>query len=261
MGETVAQAAAGASRAGGRPVILVAPRWIPETLYGTERLAAQEAISDCFVDAILAAGGLPLQMALTTDEGVIDAYLELADGIALPGGPDVSPRLWGSDAPADPALLCEARDAFEIPLVRRALEADLPLFATCRGAQVVNVALGGTLCTDVPSLGASEGMVQWRHEAVLHDAAHPVVVEEGSLLSRAMGGVTTAQVNSSHHCCVGALGEGVRLSARATDGVPEAIEVPGRRFCLGVQWHPEYTWRGLGTDLSLWRSFVDACRR
>ncbi|MBM6816403.1 gamma-glutamyl-gamma-aminobutyrate hydrolase family protein [Olsenella uli] len=243
-----------------RPVVLMAPRWVPESRAGLERMAPQEAIADCFVDAILAAGGLPLVMSLTEDEGVIDSYLELADGIAVPGGPDVNPRRWGSDMDYDPALLCEQRDAFEFPLVVRALAADLPLLTTCRGTQLLNVALGGTLCMDVPSLGAPEGMAQWRHEGILNDPAHPVEVEPESLLSRALGGVTSAQVNSAHHCCVDRLGEGVRLVARATDGVPEAIEVPGRRFCVGVQWHPEYTWRTLPTDRALWRSFVDACR-
>ena len=259
MAEKISGAAA-LGRDGARPVVLVAPRWVPETMRGTERIAPLEAIADCFVDAILVAGGLPLQMALTTDEDVIDAYIELADGVAIPGGPDVDPRRWGSDVPYDPELLCQVRDDFEFPLVRRALDADLPILTTCRGTQLLNVALGGTLCMDVPSLGATEGMVQWRHVGILNGPAHPVEVEAGSLLSRAMGGVTTAQVNSAHHCCVGVLGEGTRLSARATDGVPEAIEVPDRRFCLGVQWHPEYTWRTIESDFSLWRSFVDACR-
>lgn len=243
-----------------RPLILIAPRWVPATMRGTERIAPLEAIADCFVDAILAAGGLPLQMALTTDEDVIASYVALADGVAVPGGPDVSPRRWGSDEPYDPDLLCEERDAFEFPLVRRALEADLPILTTCRGTQLLNVALGGTLCMDVPSLGAVDGMAQWHHAGILNGPAHPVEVEEGSRLSRAMGGVTEAQVNSAHHCCVDVLGEGVRLVARATDGVPEGIEVPGRRFCVGVQWHPEYTWRTIESDFSLWRSFVDACR-
>ena len=243
-----------------RPVILVAPRWVPETMRGEERVAPLEAIADCFVDAILAAGGLPLTMALTTDEDVIDAYVDMADGVAVPGGPDVNPARWGSAIPYDPALLCEQRDAFEFPLVRRALERDVPLFTTCRGTQLLNVVLGGTLCMDVPSLGAREGMTQWRHVGILNGPAHPIEVEEGSLLQRARGGARTAQVNSAHHCCVSALGEGVRLVARATDGVPEAIEVPEERFCLGVQWHPEYTWGQLETDFNLWRSFVNACR-
>ncbi|HJA28689.1 MAG TPA: gamma-glutamyl-gamma-aminobutyrate hydrolase family protein, partial [Candidatus Olsenella pullicola] len=169
-----------------RPVILVAPRWMPESMRGEERVAPLEAIADCFVDAILAAGGLPLTMAITTDEDVIDAYVDMADGVAVPGGPDVNPARWGSTIPYDPALLCEQRDAFEFPLVRRALERDVPLFTTCRGTQLLNVALGGTLCVDVPSLGAREGMAQWRHVGILNGPAHPIEVEEGSLLQRAL---------------------------------------------------------------------------
>lgn len=227
---------------------------------GSETIAPQEAIADCFVDAIAAAGGLPLMMSLTEDEDIIAEYVSLADGVAVPGGPDVSPALWGDERPYDPKLLCPQRDAFELPLLRAVLVADKPLLTTCRGTQLLNVALGGTLCMDVPSLGAREGMVQWRHTGILNGVAHPVEVEAGSLLSCSLGGVTRAQVNSAHHCCVDRLGEGVRLVARATDGVPEGIEVPGRRFCVGVQWHPEYTWREVGTDLALWESFVGACR-
>ena len=243
-----------------RPLILVAPRWVPATQRDGERIAPLEAIADCFMDAILAAGGLPLQMALTTDEDVIDAYVGMADGLAVPGGPDVDPRRWGSEVPYDPALLCPERDAFEFPLVQRALAADLPIFTTCRGTQLLNVALGGTLCMDVPSLGAPAGMVQWRHTGILNGVCHPVEVEAGSLLSRALGGATLVQANSAHHCCVERLGEGVRLVAHATDGVPEGIEVADKRFCIGVQWHPEYTWRTVETDFALWKSFVDVCR-
>lgn len=243
-----------------RPIVLIAPRFEAETVRDSERISSQESIAACFVDAIIAAGGLPLQMSLTTDEAVIDEYLELADGIAIPGGPDVNPARWGSEEPYDSALLCEARDAFEFPLVRRAVAADVPLLTTCRGTQLLNVALGGDLCMDVSSLGAREGMVQWRHTGILNTVSHPVEVEAGSMLSRALGGVTLIQTNSAHHCCVQRLGEGVRLVARATDGVPEGIEVAGRRFCIGVQWHPEYTWHTLSTDFTLWRSFVEACR-
>ena len=245
----------------GRPRILIAPRLTSHapSLRMPEPLAPEEAIADCFVDAISAAGGLPLLMALTDDPDVVDEYLDLADGIAIPGGQDVSPSLWGDDSPYDEQLLCPRRDAFEVGLVRRALELDKPLFATCRGAQVLNVALGGTLNMDVPSMTPREEAALWRHQAILHDPAHPVKVERGSLLWSAVGERELIQANSSHHCCVDLLGEGVRLVARATDGVPEAIEVPGKRFVLGVQWHPEYTWRKVHTDLGLWRAFVRSC--
>ena len=244
-----------------RPLIGIAPRWEHKSggLADFEKLSPEETIAHCFTEGIVAAGGMPVVLPLTEDESVIDEAVALCDGFALPGGQDVDPARWGVEG-YDPALLCPERDRFEFALVERVLAADKPLFTTCRGTQLLNVACGGTLCMDVPSLGAPEGMVQWRHTGILTTPAHPVDVEPGSLLSRCVGGAKQIQVNSAHHCCVDRLGEGVRLVGRATDGVPEAIELPGKRFCLGVQWHPEYTWPVLGSDRDLWRAFVDACR-
>ena len=260
-----------------RPIILIAPRLEQPKpcLQMPERLAPEETGSTVFLDAILAAGGLPLIMALTEDEDVIARYIDMADGIAIPGGHDVDPALWGVEEPYDERLLCHERDAFELKLIEAALAAHKPLFATCRGMQILNVALGGTLCMDVPSLPVPEGKVHWRHVPslpvpegkvhwrhlpILHDPAHPIAVEDGSLLARILEWPGEVQVNSSHHCCVDKLGKGVHLVAVATDGVPEAIEVEGERFCLGVQWHPEYTWEFISTDFKLWCAFVQAAR-
>ena len=119
------------------------------------------------------------------------------------------------------------------------------------------LAVGFTLS----SLGAREGRTQWRHTHVLNDPVHPVEVMPGSLLERALGGHRLIQTNSAHHCCVDRLGKHTRLVAQATDGVPECIEVEGQPFCLGVQWHPEYTWQTLETDFNLWKSFVEAAAK
>ena len=245
-----------------RPVVLIAPRWdIPApTLQIPERMAPEESMASVFADAIIAAGGMPFMMPLMGDLDLIDEYVEMADGVALPGGDDIDPERWGVHD-YDKSLCCPARDAFEIALVERVLAADKPLFATCRGAQLINVALGGTLCMDVPGWPATPGMVPWRHTMILNDPAHTVEVFEGTLLSRCVGGAKHIQTNSAHHCCVETLGRGVKLSACATDGVPEAIEVPAARFCLGVQWHPEYTYQRIRTDFRLWRAFVAACRQ
>ncbi|MDB1879499.1 gamma-glutamyl-gamma-aminobutyrate hydrolase family protein [Collinsella aerofaciens] len=137
-----------------RPLILVAPRWEEAKPYLSETLSPNEEIASVFVDAILAAGGLPLQMSITEDIEVIRHYVDIADGIAIPGGPDVNPKRWGDDRPYDPTLCCEIRDSFEFKLVGEVLRAKKPLFTTCRGTQLLNVATGGTLCMDVPSLGA-----------------------------------------------------------------------------------------------------------
>ena len=244
-----------------RPLILVAPRWEGAKPFLSETLSPNEEIASVFVDAILAAGGLPLQMSITEDIEVIRHYVDIADGIAIPGGPDVNPKRWGDDRPYDPTLCCEIRDSFEFKLVGEVLRAKKPLFTTCRGTQLLNVATGGTLCMDVPSLGAREGRTQWRHTHVLNDPVHPVEVVPGSLLERAVGGHRLIQTNSAHHCCVDRLGKSTRLVAKATDGVPECIEVEGQPFCLGVQWHPEYTWQTLETDFNLWKSFVEAAAK
>ena len=242
-----------------RPVILVAARFEEGHAHKTEKLAPNECGARVFFDAILAAGGLPVQMSLTDDEDVIDEYVALADGVAIPGGPDVDPKLWGEEAPYDEALLCHVRDACELPLVRKVVAADKPLFTTCRGTQMLNVALGGTLDMDVPNVPRREGSVAHDHADLLTRTSHSVEIEPGSLLERASGS-RGYDVNSAHHCCVKDLGEGLVLSATSDDGIPECIEMPGKRFVLGVQWHPEYTWMPGGPDFNLWKAFVGACR-
>lgn len=104
------------------------------------------------------------------------------------------------------------------------------------------------------------GTALWRHTGILSTPAHPVEVVPGTLLARCLGGVGLVQANSSHHCSVLELGDGLVQSAQATDGIPEAIEDPAEKFVLGVQWHPECTWRTVETDALLWRAFVGACR-
>ncbi|MCC6098885.1 MAG: gamma-glutamyl-gamma-aminobutyrate hydrolase family protein [Olsenella sp.] len=243
------------------PIIGVAPRWEVQepSLRIPEHLAPSESMISVFADAIIDAGGVPLMLPLTHDEGLISHLVDICDGFAIPGGPDVDPRRFGDESPYDQSLLCPERDGFEFPLVERVLQADKPLFTTCRGTQLLNVVLGGTLCMDVPGLKPREGMALWRHAMVLTDPAHPVEVREGTLLSSIVRS-PLIQVNSSHHCCVGKLGEGAVLSGESTDGVPECIELPDKRFVLGVQWHPEYTWRSLASDRALWHAFVEAAR-
>ena len=223
-----------------RPLILVAPRWEEGHIVGCETLSPNESIATVFMDAILAAGGLPMLMSLTDDDA------------------DVNPKRWGVADPYDPTLCCEIRDCFEFRLVREVLAQKKPLFTTCRGMQLLNVATGGTLCMDVPGMKPCQGMAQWRHAHSLTEPCHPVEVEPGSLLCRALEGRTLIQTNSAHHCCVEKVGSHTHLVAHATDGMPEAIEVEDQPFCVGVQWHPEYTWHTIESDFKLWQAFVAA---
>ena len=183
------------------------------------------------------------------------------DGLLLAGGGDVLPALYGAAAHPTFDAAEPGRDEYELELVRLALAADMPVFAICRGVQLLNVARGGTLIQDIADeVGTT---VNHRMPMPPHSIAHDVWIESGSLLERLMGERFEAgdawPVNSRHHQAPKALGEGFIATATAPDGVIEAIEDPSRRFCLGVQWHPENFYR-TGEFRNLFEGFVQACR-
>ena len=248
-------AAVGEAFAVRRPLICVTPRWFaPHDIF-----CAGESIGDVLMNALLDVGAMPVMMPITSDRGLIRQYVELCDGFIFPGGHNVDPALWGASLEV-PDMRCPERDGLEVPLMEEILQADKPFLGICRGMQVLNVVLGGTLVQDLTTLEPQGRSQLWPHTTILDSVAHPVRVEEGSLLQQCLGGESLVKVNSSHGQCVGRLGEGVRVSGRATDGIVEAIEVPAKRYCLGVQWHPEYTWELFGHDRLLFKSLVDAAR-
>jgi putative glutamine amidotransferase len=184
-----------------------------------------------------------------------------AQGILLPGGGDVRPALYGEAAHHSFSAAEAGRDEYELELARRAVEADVPLFAICRGVQVLNVACGGTLVQDIPDElpEALNHTLKEPPSAIAHD----IWISQGSLLARLLSDRAegdTCPVNSRHHQSVKALGEGFVVSATAPDGVIEAIEDPSKRFCLGVQWHPENFYR-TGEFRGLFEAFLAAAAR
>jgi len=192
--------------------------------------------------------------------------IEGASGLLLTGGDDVAPSRYGEEPHATVVSDSDAgRDEFELALVREARARDLPIFAICRGVQVLNVACGGTLVQDIPSYVT--GAV--RHSLPVppntaYSLAHEVWIEKDSLLARLMGerlsGQDSCDVNSRHHQAVKDVAAGFRVSATAPDGVIEAIEDPAVRFCLGVQWHPENFWR-TGEFRPLFEGFLEEASR
>jgi putative glutamine amidotransferase len=190
-----------------------------------------------------------------------DAVLRAIDGLVLTGGGDVDPALYGERRHPTVEEAEPGRDGFEIALTQRAISVDLPTLAICRGAQVLNVAAGGTLVQDIPSVVDSS----LPHSVTQPDAvAHTVEVSAGSRLERALGASAEpgglCRVNSRHHQSVDRLGASLVPSARSEDGVVEAIEQPDATFCIGVQWHPENFWR-TGEFSSLFESLIEAARR
>ena len=183
------------------------------------------------------------------------------DGILLPGGGDIDPARFGEARHPATDEVSPARDDLELGLTRRAVADAVPLFAICRGIQVLNVARGGSLVQDIPS--ELKTTIEHRlavppHEAI--ELAHEIWMEEDSLLARLIGessGADTTYVNSRHHQAIKELGEGLVTTATAPDGLIEAVEDPSRRFFVGVQWHPENFYR-TGEFRSLFEGFVKA---
>ena len=212
-----------------------------------------------YLESVRRAGGDPVEVADTHEDPA--SIVARVRGVILTGGGDVDPAIYGEAPhpayePAEPG-----RDAFEIALAKAAVAADMPLLAICRGMQVLNVAMGGSLIQHIPSevAGALDHAIR---EPRFH-IAHEVWVSKGSLLWSIMQDEIDGEslsVNSRHHQAVKRVAEGFEVTATAPDGVIEAMESPGLRFCLAVQWHPENFWR-TGEFRPLFESFLLAARR
>jgi putative glutamine amidotransferase len=194
------------------------------------------AMRQNYADAIVAAGGLPI--ALPHDASLADAYLDQIDALVVTGGAfDVDPALYGDTGRHATVTLKEGRTAAELALTNGALARDLPVLGICGGEQLLAVALGGTLIQHIPDAIVDA----LRHEQgnPRHEPGHPVTVSRGTLLHRIVA-ATEMQVNSAHHQAVRSPGRFAVVNAVAPDDVIEGIEDTRYRFCLGVQWHPEF---------------------
>jgi putative glutamine amidotransferase len=187
------------------------------------------------------------------------------DGLMLTGGDDVAPARYGEAAHPTVVEAEPGRDEFELALIKDARARNLPIFAICRGIQVLNVACGGTLVQDIPT--EVTGALPHRFAVPPHEPyflAHEVWIDKDTLLWKLMrerlSDADSCEVNSRHHQAVKSLAPGFKVAATAPDGVIEAVEDPGARFCLGVQWHPENFFR-TGEFRPLFEGFLEAAQR
>ncbi len=210
-----------------------------------------------YLESVRRAGGEPVEVVVGGEAP--EQILSRVDGLVLTGGGDVDPQLYG-ETPHETFQAAEAgRDEFEIALARAAVARGIPVLAICRGMQVLNVAMGGTLFQDIPSqvTGAGEHSVPQPRAG----AAHEVWVAKDSTLSELlkdhMEDGETCHVNSRHHQSVKDVAKGFEVTATSPDGVVEAMEKPGGPFCVAVQWHPENFWR-TGEFRELFEGLVQA---
>jgi putative glutamine amidotransferase len=223
-------------------------------------ITASRKLED-YRQAILHVGGEPRVLEAAT--AVTDALRGL-DGLLLTGGDDVAPVRYGEPSHASVQEAEPGRDEFELALVAAARAQKMPIFAICRGIQVLNVACGGTLVQDIPSQvpgAVAHSLPVPPNQS--YSLAHEIWIDKDSLLARLMKdriADDTCEVNSRHHQAVKTVAPGFKVSATAPDGVVEAIEDPAAGFCVGVQWHPENFWR-TGEFRPLFEGFLNAATK
>ena len=189
-----------------------------------------------YADAVIRSGALPVILPVCTERDVLDGYFERFDGIVFTGGADLSPSLYGHEPIPECGETEPVRDDMEMYLMRRCLNEGKPFLAICRGFELFNAALGGTLYQDIAAQ---------RPDSLFHpcydrpaDQVHAVRIESDTRLMQ-IEQMKEIKVNSRHHQGVWQVGEGLTISAKASDGLIEGLELPGHPFAVGVQWHPE----------------------
>ena len=216
-------------------------------------------LTPSYIEAVKAAGGIPVLIPLTLSDEDLLAVFARVDGLILPGGGDVDPALYQESDAGLSKRIDPNRDRVEILLARTAVTQNKPLLAICRGIQVMNVALGGTLWEDL-NTQRFDGLRHDLHGIHPRDyLAHPVRIDPNSRLAQSMG-TTQPRVNSLHHQGVRDAAPEVVVTATAPDGLVEAIEAPGHPFAIGVQWHPEMLVFNDPHMLALFEGLVEASK-
>lgn len=214
-------------------------------------------LTPTYIRAIQLAGGIPVLIPCGLPQADVEQIFEQLDGVLLPGGGDIDPVLYGGQMHETIYGISPERDETELFLARHAMASEKPLFAICRGVQVLNVALGGTLWEDVKSLMPSGNRHAYYGEFPGTHLAHTVEVESESRLSHYLGAGTVA-INSLHHQGIKQLAPTLVQTAVAPDGLIEAVEAPNHPFALGVQWHPEILVNDHPGMLALFEGLVEA---
>lgn len=209
-----------------------------------------------YMEGVKLAGGLPVMLPLTEDAEDARELAALCGGFIFAGGHDVSPAVYGEETLPLCGELCPERDRMETFLLQEVLAADKAALGICRGLQLMNAALGGTLYQDLPVQRPSDCE---HHMAAPYDReAHKVSLPRGTPLAELLGKEEMG-VNSCHHQAVRDLAPRLAPMALAPDGVTEAVYMPERRFVWGVQWHPEFSWRVDERSRKIFAAFVAGC--
>ena len=220
----------------------------------------QDQMGTTYTTAVAKAGGLPFLIPLDYPAEDLSVIRENFEGLRLIGGGDVETARYGGKEHPSVGGVWPLRDELECALANLAYDTGWPVFGICRGVQVMNVAAGGKLYSDIPDQVPDVCFLHSPPVGTPRDhIVHRVNILPDTKL-RAITGRETLPVNSFHHQAVSEPGQGFRICAVSEDGIPEALEIPGHPFALGVQWHPECM-QQYDDQMKLFRAFVDACRK
>lgn len=229
---------------------------ITSTLVKLNEMSEGVYVHQDYYRGIEACGGFPLILP-TTDPETFQRLINLCDGVIFSGGEDVDPQFYGAEPQQNLGPTLPKRDKAEIAGVRYVIDQQKPLLAICRGIQVLNVALGGTLYQDLPS--QYPNALQHMQKSARPLDTHWVDLEEESRL-HAIFGSTRVRVNSLHHQALRDVADTLRVTGTASDGMIEAVEYAGPIFTVGVQWHPESMWERDPLMKALFQTFVNECK-
>ena len=235
---------------GSRPLIGVTPGYAADK----DRLYTDRG----YIEGVNNAGGLAVLLPLDPGPGMLEEWTDRFDGFLLSGGADIDARYYGEENLKSNGAISPYRDRLEIGLAKAVVEAGKPLLAICRGVQVLNAALGGTLYQDIHSQIRDRELLKHWQEAPGWYPVHDVGLARDTKLWDCFRRDSLG-VNSYHHQAVKDVGKGLKVAARAGDGIIEALEHESLRFGVGVQWHPEVMWREDREFLKLFEAFVEAC--
>ncbi|WP_342270359.1 gamma-glutamyl-gamma-aminobutyrate hydrolase family protein [Rickettsia endosymbiont of Orchestes rusci] len=217
------------------------------------------ALRKNYADAIIKAGGVPL--LLPYQSSTINELLAIIDGVVIPGGDeDIHPKFYEPEYAEDVVIANNERDEFEILVLKKSLARNIPILGICRGMQLLNVAFGGSLIQHIPDYMKNNNqtiIINHEQPSPKNIVSHSITIESGTKLAKMTNNKTQIMVNSTHHQAIDRVGNGLVVSAKANDGIIEAIELQNHKFIIGVQWHPEYL-NDNDVDLNLFKELIKA---
>ncbi len=215
-------------------------------------------LNDFYFQAVIRAGGVPLIIPSTTIEEAIADYSKIIDGVIFTGGLDVWPLRFGEEPIKQVVEITHERDELELKLFQNAYNEGIPILGICRGLQVINIAMGGTLYQDIYSQVENVRGHTFGYNP--EEFYHSIDIEEGTIM-REIYGKEIINVNSEHHQAVKALGKDLKITSRAKDGIVESVESTGEGFILAVQYHPEALAEKYDSHQELFNYFIERCIR